>query len=189
MSEAACDRIPRGPQRAITRPAGSMPAAQGSMNGGFLMSTYLPTVFGENLMDVFDDFDRNFFRGFGNVDRTLYGKHAQNLMKTDVKEMDGSYEVDVDLPGFKKDEIHLDLSNGYLTISAEKTLEKNDENAQGKLLRQERYAGTMQRSFFVGEVLTEEDIKASYENGVLHIVVPKKDAPRVPEKKTILIEG
>lgn len=153
------------------------------------MSTYLPTVFGENLMDVFDDFDRNFFRGFGNVDRTLYGKHAQNLMKTDVKEMDGSYEVDVDLPGFKKDEIHLDLSNGYLTISAEKTLEKNDENAQGKLLRQERYAGTMQRSFFVGEVLTEEDIKASYENGVLHIVVPKKDAPRVPEKKTILIEG
>ena len=69
------------------------------------MSNYLPTVFGENLMDVFDDFDRNFFRGFGNVDHTLYGKHAQNVMKTDVKETDDGYEVDIDLPGFKKDEI------------------------------------------------------------------------------------
>ena len=86
------------------------------------MSTYLPTVFGENLMDAFDDFD--LFRGFGNVDRALYGKHAQNVMKTDVKETDDGYEVDVDLPGFKKDEIHLALDHGYLTISAEKSMEK-----------------------------------------------------------------
>ena len=153
------------------------------------MSNYLPTVFGENLMDVFDDFDRNFFRGFGNVDRALYGKHAQHMMKTDVKETDEGYEVDVDLPGFKKDGIHLELNNGYLTISTEKSLEKTNENKKGKMLRQERYSGVMQRSFFVGEHMTEEDIKASYESGVLHIIVPKKDAPRVPERKTILIEG
>lgn len=152
------------------------------------MSTYLPTVFGENLMDVFDDFDRNFFHGFGNVDRTLYGKHAQNMMKTDVKEMEDGYEVDIDLPGFNKDEIHLELSNGYLTISTEKTLEK-EENRRGKMLRQERYAGTMQRSFYVGEYITEEDIRASYENGVLHVTIPKKEAPKAPEKRTIMIEG
>ena len=153
------------------------------------MSNYLPTVFGENLMDVFDDFDRSFFRGFGNIDHTLYGKHAQHMMKTDVKELEDSYEVDVDLPGFKKDEIHLELNNGYLTISTEKTLEKDNEGKKGKMLRQERYSGVMQRSFFVGEHLTKEDIKASYENGVLHVMIPKKEARKVPEKKTILIEG
>lgn len=153
------------------------------------MSNYLPTVFGENLVDVFDDFDRNFFRGFGNIDHTLYGKHVQNLMKTDVKETEDGYEVDVDLPGFKKEEISLELNNGYLTISTEKSLEKDKENKKGKMLRQERYSGVMQRSFFVGEHLTEEDIKASYENGVLHVMIPKKEARKVPEKKTILIEG
>ena len=153
------------------------------------MSTYLPTVFGENLMDVFDDFDRNFFRGFGNVDRALYGKHARNMMKTDVKETDEGYEVDVELPGFKKDEIQLELNNGYLTISTEKGLEKDKETKKGRMLRQERYAGVMQRSFYVGEQITEEDVKASYENGVLHLLLPKKDAHKALEKKTILIEG
>ena len=153
------------------------------------MSTYLPTVFGENLMDVFDDFDRNFFRGFGNLDHTLYGKHAQNMMKTDVKETDEGYEVDIDLPGFKKDEIHLELNQGYLTISAEKSLEKNNEDKKGKMLRQERYSGVMQRSFFVGENVTEEDVKASYDSGVLHLTLPKKEALKAPEKKTIRIEG
>ena len=153
------------------------------------MSNYLPTVFGENLMDVFDDFDRSFFRGFDNIDHTLYGKHAQHMMKTDVKETDDSYEVDIDLPGFKKDEIHLELNNGYLTISTEKSVEKDNEGKKGKMLRQERYSGVMQRSFFVGEHLTEEDIKASYDSGVLHVIIPKKDAPKAPEKKTILIEG
>ena len=153
------------------------------------MSSYLPTIFGENLMDVFDDFDRNFFRNFGNMDRALYGKHAQNMMKTDVKETDEGYEVDIDLPGFKKDEIQLELNNGYLTISTQKALEKDEKNKKGRMLRQERYAGTMQRSFYVGEHITEEDVKASYESGVLHLVLSKKDAPRLPEKKTIQIEG
>lgn len=152
------------------------------------MSTNLSTVFGENLMDVFDGFDRNFFRDFGNVDRALYGKNAHRMMKTDVKETDEGYEVDVDLPGFKKDEINLELNNGYLTISAEKALEKDGENKKGKMLRQERYSGMMQRSFYVGDYVTEEDVKASYENGVLHVFVPKKEA-KLPEKKTILIEG
>ena len=153
------------------------------------MSTYLPTVFGENLMDVFDDFDRNFFRGFGNADRALYGKHAQNMMKTDVKETEEGYEVDIDLPGFKTEEIHLELNDGYLTISTEKSLEKEDKNKKGRMLRQERYAGVMQRSFYVGDSITEEDVKASYESGVLHLMIPKKDAPKAPEKKTIQIEG
>ena len=152
------------------------------------MSTYLPTVFGENLMDVFDDFDRNFFRDVHNVDRALYGKHAQHVMKTDVKETEDSYEVDVDLPGFKKDEIKLELNQGYLVISAEKSLEKTNENKKGRMLRQERYAGVMQRSFYVGDSVTETDVKASYESGVLHVFVPKKEA-KLPEKKTILIEG
>ena len=153
-----------------------------------MMSMILPTVFGENLMDVFDDFDRNFFRDVHNVDRALYGKHAQHVMKTDVRETEDGYEVDVDLPGFKKDEINLELNNGYLTISAEKALEKDGENKKGKMLRQERYSGMMQRSFYVGDYVTEEDVKASYESGVLHVFVPKKEA-KLPEKKTILIEG
>ena len=153
------------------------------------MSSYLPTIFGENLMDVFDGFDRNFFRNFGNMDRALYGKHAQNMMKTDVKETDEGYEVDIDLPGFKKDEIQLELNNGYLTISTQKALEKDEKNKKGRMLRQERYAGVMQRSFYVGDAITEEDVKASYESGVLHLMIPKKNAPKAPEKKTIQIEG
>ena len=150
------------------------------------MSTYLPTLFGENLMDVFDDFDRSFFRGFPQPDRALYGKNAGRMMKTDVKETDEGYELDVELPGFKKDEIKLELNNGYLTLTAAKNLEKE---SKGKLIRKERYSGTMQRSFYVGGSITEEDIKAKYENGVLSLTVPKKDARKVPEKKQILIEG
>ena len=150
------------------------------------MSTYLPTVFGENLMDMFDDFDRDFFRGFSRPEHVLYGKNAARMMKTDVKETDEGYEVDVDLPGFSKDEIKLELNNGYLTISTEKSMNKENK---GKMLRQERYVGTMQRSFYVGGSITEEDIKAKYENGVLSLLIPKKEAKKEPEKKTILIEG
>ena len=153
------------------------------------MSTYLPTVFGENLLDVFDDFDRDFFRGFGRPEHVLYGKNASRMMKTDVKETDEGYEVDVDLPGFNKDEIKLELNNGYLTISTEKSLNKENKENKGKMLRQERYVGTMQRSFYVGGSITEEDIKAKYENGVLSLMIPKKEARKVPEKKQILIEG
>ena len=151
-----------------------------------MMSTFLPAVFGENLLDVFDDFDRDFFRGFCRPEHVLYGKNAGRMMKTDVKETDEGYEVDVELPGFRKDEIKLELNNGYLTISAEKNLQKESKD---RMLRQERYTGTMQRSFYVGENITEEDIKARYEDGVLSLRLPKKDAVKVPEKKQILIEG
>ena len=153
------------------------------------MSTYLPSIFGENLMDVFDDFDRDFFRGFTRPEHMLYGKNAQHMMKTDVKETDEGYEVDVDLPGFNKDEIKLELQNGYMTISTEKTLEQKKENKKGKILRQERYFGVMQRTFYVGESVTEEDIKAKYENGVLSLMIPKKEQPKGNGKKQILIEG
>ena len=150
------------------------------------MSTYLPSLFGENLMDVFDDFDRDFFRGMARPEHVLYGKNAAHMMKTDVKELDENYEISVDLPGFSKDDIKVDLNNGYLTISTEKSLSKEDK---GKMLRQERYVGTRQRSFYVGDSITEEDIKAKYENGVLTLTIPKKEARKVPEKKQILIEG
>ena len=149
------------------------------------MSTFLPAVFGENMMDLFDDFDRDFFRGFNRPERMLYGKNAARMMKTDVKETDEGYELAVDLPGMKKDEIHLDLQNGYLTISTHKSLEDKEEK-HGRLLRQERYTGTMQRTFYVGDGLTEEDVKAKYEDGVLTVTLPKKEA-KVPEKKQILI--
>ena len=153
------------------------------------MSTYLPTVFGENLMDMLDGFDRDFFRGFGRPEHMLYGKNAGRMMKTDVRETENGYELDIDLPGFSKEDIRLELDNGCLTITTEKRLEKDNEGSKGKMLRQERYLGTMSRSFYVGEHLTEEDIKARYDNGVLHLSIPKKEAPKTPEKRTIAIEG
>ncbi len=146
----------------------------------------LPSIFGENLLDDWMDFPR---MDFPDVDRKLYGKHASHVMKTDVHEHEGGYEVDIDLPGFKKDEIHLDLENGYLSVSASKQLDKEEKNKKGKLIRQERYSGSMQRSFYVGENITEEDIKAKYEDGVLKLSVPKKEEKKIPEKKTIAIEG
>ena len=142
----------------------------------------MPSIFGENLLD--DWFDDDFF-GRRNP---LYGKRAKNIMKTDVKETKDSYELDVDLPGFKKDEIHIGLENGYLTISASKGLDKDEEDKKGKYIRKERYAGAMQRSFYVGDGITQEDVKAKYEDGILRISIPKKDAKAVEEKKTIAIE-
>ena len=153
------------------------------------MSTFLPALIGENMMDMLDSFDRGWMRGLRDMDRTLYGRHADRMMKTDIQETDEGYVINVDLPGFKKDELKVELQNGYLTISAEKALKKDEENTQGKLIRQERYSGAMQRSFYVGSSITEEDVRCAYENGVLTVSLPKKDARRVPEKKTILIEG
>ena len=148
-----------------------------------------PSIFSENIFDDLMDFDFPVFKGFGDVDRKLYGKHAAQMMKTDVHEHDDKYEVDIDLPGFKKDEITLNLENGYLTVSAAKGLDKDEKDKKGKLIRQERYAGSMQRSFFVGKNVTEEDVKAKFEDGVLKLDIPKKEAPKLPEKKTIMIEG
>ncbi|MBQ6502451.1 MAG: Hsp20/alpha crystallin family protein [Flexilinea sp.] len=146
----------------------------------------LPSVFGENLFDEWFNFPE--FRDVDRTERKLYGKHADRLMKTDVHEHDDHYEVDIDLPGFSKDEINLELKDGYLTVSAAKGVDKDKTDRKGKIIRQERYAGAMQRSFYVGEHLTEEDIKASFKNGVLSLDVAKKDQPKLPEKKTITIE-
>lgn len=110
-------------------------------------------------------------------------------MKTDVKETDAGYEVDIDLPGFKKDEISAKLDDGYLTISASKGLDKDEKNKEGKYIRKERYAGAMSRSFYVGGDVTEEDIKAKYEDGILRLSIPKKEAKAVENKKYIAIEG
>ncbi len=144
----------------------------------------MPSIFGENLFnDDWMDF------GFPEVDKALYGKHANNVMKTDVKETDTGYEVDIDLPGFKKDEINAQLDNGYLTISAAKGLDKDEKDKKGKYIRKERYAGAMSRSFYVGEGVIQEDIKAKYEDGILRLSVPKKEAKAVENKKYIAIEG
>ena len=148
----------------------------------------LPSIFGENL---FDDFFNDPF-GMMNVSEgrnPLYGKHAKNLMKTDIREKENSYELAVDLPGFKKDEIKLELNDGYLTISAEKGLDKDEKDKENRYIRRERYAGSMSRSFYVGESLTEQDIHAKYENGILTLDVPKEDKKAVPEKRYIAIEG
>ncbi len=141
----------------------------------------LPSIFGENFLDDWMDFP--------DVDRKLYGRHASHVMKTDVHENEQGYEVDIDLPGFKKDEINLTLENGYLSVSAAKSLDNEKKNIKGKVIRQERYSGSMQRSFYVGDEITETDIKAKFEDGVLKLTVPKKEAPKIPESRTIAIEG
>ena len=145
----------------------------------------MPSIFGENL---FDDDWMDF-----PVDRDFWGrtnnKTTKNLMKTDIREHDAGYELDIDLPGFKKDEIKAELENGYLTISATKGANNDEQDKKGKYIRRERCAGTVQRSFYVGDDVTQEDIKAKFENGILRLSIPKKDAKAVETKKTIAIEG
>ena len=144
----------------------------------------MPSIFGENL---FNDDWMNF--GFPEVEKALYGKHASHEMKTDVRETDSGYEVDIDLPGFKKDEINIQLDNGYLSISAAKGHDKDEQDKEGKYIRKERYAGSMSRSFYVGNAITQDDIKAKYESGILRLSVPKKAAEEIESAKRIAIEG
>ena len=146
----------------------------------------LPSIFRDNLFD--DMFDFDFDKEFDRMMRPLYGKHSQNMMKTDVRETEDSYELDIDLPGFKKDEITIQLDNGYLSISASKGLDKNEENKDGKYIRRERYAGSMNRTFYVGSQLTQQDIQAKFEEGILKISVPKKDVQQIEQNKYIAIE-
>ncbi|MCR5109269.1 MAG: Hsp20/alpha crystallin family protein [Lachnospiraceae bacterium] len=146
----------------------------------------LPSIFGESLLDDWMDLPR---MDFPDIDRKLYGKNAAHVMKTDVHENEDGFEVDIDLPGFKKDEIRLSLEDGYLSVSASKALDNDKKDKKGKLIRQERYAGSMQRSFYVGDTIKEEEIKAKFEDGVLKLGIPKKDTAKIPEKKLIAIEG
>ena len=146
----------------------------------------LPSIFNNNLFDDFFGFPFYYDnRAEDKAEKKLYGHHAGNLMKTDIKELDNGYELEIDLPGFKKDELKAELNNGYLTVSAAKGLDEDKEDKKtGKYIRRERYAGACQRSYYVGEDITEEDIKASFEHGILTLFVPKKEAkPAVEEKK------
>ena len=146
-----------------------------------------PRIFTENLFDdLFEDFP---FRSLENVDRKLYGKHAGREMLTDVKEHENHYAVEIDLPGFKKDEIKLELNEGYLTITASKGVDEEEKNKQGRIVRQERYSGVMQRTYYVGDQMKAEDIKAKYEDGVLKLEIPKVEEKKLPEEHTIMIEG
>ena len=144
----------------------------------------LPTVWSNHLMD--DLFDRTFGMMPWPDERELYGKNARNIMKTDVHELENSYEMNVDLPGFKKENIHVDLKEGYLTVRAEKGLEK-EEKQEKKVIRSERYVGSMSRTFYVGDV-KPESVKCRYEDGVLTLEFPKAEQPKLPESHSITIE-
>ena len=144
-------------------------------------------LFGEDLFDEFWGFPTH---ELANIDKRLYGKNARNLMRTDVHETDTEFEMDVDLPGFKKDQINVKLEDGYMTISASKDHDNEKKDSHGKIIRQERYAGSMQRSFYVGDAVKVEDVKAKFEDGVLKLCIPKKELEALPPaNNTIAIEG
>lgn len=145
----------------------------------------MPSIFGENLFDdFFDDFARPRKNAAG------YNASVSSVMKTDVKESDTGFELDIDLPGFKKEEVKAELKNGYLTISAESSRNEEQKDDSGKYIRRERFFGTCSRSFYVGEDIEQEDIKAKFEDGILKIAIPKKQPKPVEEKSNyIAIEG
>lgn len=137
----------------------------------------MPSIFGENLFDDFMDFP------FG-------GKKINTMMKTDIRDTDSSYELDIDMPGFKKEDIKAQLKDGYLTISASTSANNDEQDKDGRYIRRERYAGSCSRSFYVGEGVKEEEIRAKFENGILKLSIPKvENKPQVEEKKYIAIEG
>ena len=147
----------------------------------------LPSIFGENL---FDDFFSDPFEMMAPQGRNpLYGKHAKNLMKTDVRETENSYELDIDLPGFKKEDVNVELKDGYLTIQASKSLDKDEQDKHGRYIRQERSSGSSSRSFYIGEGIKPEDVKGKFENGILQLSIPKEAQKQLPVKTTVMIEG
>ena len=146
-----------------------------------------PSIFGENLFD--DWFDFPSFGGLGRVENKLYGGRSGRLMKTEGREKEGQYDMDIDLPGFKKEDIKVELHDGYLQVSAVKGLNEEEKDEKGKLIRQERYSGSMQRSFYVGDSIKQEDVKAKFEQGVLKLSFPKEGEKKLPEKQPIMIEG
>ena len=152
----------------------------------------MPSIFGGNYFDdFFDLFPYVDDKDFRNTEKKLYGKNAGHIMKTDVKEKEDCFELEMDLPGFEKDEIQISLDDGYMTVNAVKGLDKDEkEKDSGKYIRRERYVGSCSRSFYVGEDLTEEDIKAEFKHGILKLTVPKKDLKKeIKEKKYVAIAG
>lgn len=150
----------------------------------------MPSIFSDSLFDDFFEFPFYNDEAGRRAEKKLYGHHANNLMKTDIKEKENGYELEIDLPGFKKEEVKAELKDGYLMISAAKGLDQDEqEKDTGRYIRRERYAGACQRSYYVGEDITQEDIKAEFKHGILKLFVPKKEAkPAVEEKKYISIE-
>ncbi len=146
----------------------------------------MPSIFGDNLFDDWMDFP---FDSFWGKKHPAYNKQEQHMMKTDVKEKDDVYEVSIDLPGYKKDEISAKLEKGCLTVSATKNVDNDQKDEDGKYIRRERYYGSMSRSFYVGDSITQEDIHAKYEDGILHLTVPKEAPKKVEESRFIAIEG
>ena len=147
---------------------------------------YMPSIFNNS---VFDNFDNWMDFSFPSFNQRLYGASSSQLMKTDVKETDKDYEVSIDLPGFKKDNISAQLQDGYLTISASKGLDKDEQEKDGTYIRKERYSGSMSRSFYVGEGVTQDDVHAKFEDGILRLSLPKKDVKSLPKDNYIAIEG
>ena len=147
----------------------------------------LPSIFGENL---FDDFFSDPFEMMAMPQgrSPLYGKHAKNMMKTDIRETENNFELDIDLPGFKKEDVNLELKNGYLTISADKALDKDKKDDKGRYIRQERWSGSCSRSFYVGDAVKPEDVHAKFENGILQIALPKQEQKQLPSTTAIAIE-
>ena len=150
-------------------------------------NTVFDTFFGDPWFNDpwFDD------RDIQKAEKKLYGHNDKKLMLTDIKESDKGYELEMDLPGFKKEEIKASLENGYLIISAEKGLEQDEKDKEGKkYIRRERYTGSCQRAFYVGDEIEQDDIKASFKHGILRLDIPKKQPkPQVEENKFISIEG
>lgn len=145
----------------------------------------VPSIFGEDLFD-------NFFEDFARPTRSAarYSAPTANVMRTDVKETETGYELDVDLPGYRKENVQVELKDGCLTVTAKTEENKDEKDANGKYIRRERYSGTCSRSFYVGEDVEHEDIRARFEDGILKLSVPKKEAkPRVEENRYIAIEG
>ena len=142
----------------------------------------MPSIFGENLFDDWMDFS------FPAFDKTTFGTNARNMMRTDVKESDHDYELDIELPGYQKEDVKAQLKDGYLTIQAAKNVNNDQKDEKGNYIRRERYSGSMSRSFYVGEGVKETDIQARFENGVLKLNVPKTEPKKVEESKYITIE-
>lgn len=134
-----------------------------------------------NSFDLFDSmFDDPFFeRGFS--------KKEASLMKTDVKEKDGNYILEIDIPGYSKENIKIELENGYLTVTAAKEEKKDEEDKQSHYIHQERFYGTCSRSYYAGENVKEEDIKANFKNGILTLTFPKENPEKIETKKYIQI--
>lgn len=125
--------------------------------------------------DLFDSF----------FDDMLPTFNTATVMRTDIREKDGNYLLDIDLPGYKKEDIKISLYNGNLTIQAEHNDSKEEKDAKGNVIRQERYSGTCSRTFYVGESIRESDIRAGYENGILTLQIPTEQKKEAEEKKYI----